>query len=90
MDVANGVTNFQRTILSAQVQLLSQSLEEERWQEAFQLCQFEVVGQAFLYHQVRCMMAVLFLIGQGMEKPEVIDELLNIEKIPRNLNTVWL
>lgn len=83
MDVANGVTNFQRTILSAQVQLLSQSLEEERWQEAFQLCQFEVVGQAFLYHQVRCMMAVLFLIGQGMEKPEVIDELLNIEKNPQ-------
>ncbi|XP_047608487.1 tRNA pseudouridine(38/39) synthase [Phacochoerus africanus] len=83
MDVANGVTNYQRTILSAQVQLLSQSLEEERWQEAFQLCQFEVVGQAFLYHQVRCMMAVLFLIGQGMEKPEVIDELLNIEKNPQ-------
>ncbi|NP_001231651.1 tRNA pseudouridine(38/39) synthase [Sus scrofa] len=83
MDVANGVTNFQRTILSAQVQLLSQSLEEERWQEAFQLCQFEVVGQAFLYHQVRCMMAVLFPIGQGMEKPEVIDELLNIEKNPQ-------
>ena len=53
------------------------------WQEPFQLCQFEVTGQAFLYHQVRCMMAILFLIGQGMEKPEVIDELLNIEKNPQ-------
>lgn len=83
MDVANGVINFQRTILSAQVQLVGQSLDKERWQEPFQLCQFEVIGQAFLYHQVRCMMAILFLIGQGMEKPEIIDELLNIEKNPQ-------
>ncbi|XP_066221252.1 tRNA pseudouridine(38/39) synthase isoform X5 [Saccopteryx leptura] len=83
MDVANGVINFQRTILSAQVELVGQSLAEERWQEPFQLCQFEVTGQAFLYHQVRCMMAILFLVGQGMEKPEIIDELLNIEKNPQ-------
>ncbi|XP_023064348.1 tRNA pseudouridine(38/39) synthase isoform X1 [Piliocolobus tephrosceles] len=83
MDVANGVINFQRTILSAQVQLVGQSPGEGRWQEPFQLCQFEVTGQAFLYHQVRCMMAILFLIGQGMEKPEIIDELLNIEKNPQ-------
>ncbi|KAM6158652.1 tRNA pseudouridine(38/39) synthase [Rhynchocyon petersi] len=80
MDVANGVVNFQRTILSAEVQIVGQSPGEESWQEPFQLCQFEVTGQAFLYHQVRCMMAILFLIGQGMEKPEIIDELLNIEK----------
>nr|XP_037860936.1 tRNA pseudouridine(38/39) synthase isoform X2 [Chlorocebus sabaeus] len=72
-----------RTILSAQVQLVGQSPGEGRWQEPFQLCQFEVTGQAFLYHQVRCMMAILFLIGQGMEKPEIIDELLNIEKNPQ-------
>lgn len=83
MDVANGVINFHRTILSAQVQLVGQGLAEERWQEPFQLCQFEVTGQAFLYHQVRCMMAILFLIGQGMEKPEIIDELLNTEKNPQ-------
>lgn len=83
MDVANGVINFQRTILSAQVQLVGQSKDEERWQEPFQLCQFEVTGQAFLYHQVRCMMAILFLVGQGLEKPEIIDELLNIERNPQ-------
>ncbi|XP_028383961.1 tRNA pseudouridine(38/39) synthase isoform X1 [Phyllostomus discolor] len=83
MDVANGVINFQRTILSAEVKLVGQSLAEDGRQEPFQLCQFEVTGQAFLYHQVRCMMAVLFLIGQGMEKPEIIDELLNVEKNPQ-------
>ena len=39
MDVANGVTNFQRTILSAQVQRVGQNLAEEGWQEPFQLHQ---------------------------------------------------
>ncbi|XP_062995142.1 tRNA pseudouridine(38/39) synthase [Elgaria multicarinata webbii] len=82
MDVANGVTNFQRTILTAEVQLVDREEETEQ-QNPFQMYQFEVTGQAFLYHQVRCMMAILFLIGQRMEKPEIIDELLDIENNPR-------
>ncbi len=32
---------------------------------------FTVCGSAFLYHQVRCMVAVLFLVGEGLESPEV-------------------
>ncbi|XP_032625903.1 tRNA pseudouridine(38/39) synthase [Chelonoidis abingdonii] len=82
MDVANGVTNFQRTILTAQVQLVDRR-GETGLQDPFQLYQFEVTGQAFLYHQVRCMMAILLLIGQRMENPEIIDELLDVEKNPR-------
>ncbi|XP_077163259.1 tRNA pseudouridine(38/39) synthase isoform X2 [Paroedura picta] len=81
MDVANGVTNFQRTILNAQVQPVD--TERTKQQDPFQMYQFEVTGQAFLYHQVRCMMAILFLIGQRMEKPDIIDELLDIENNPR-------
>ncbi|NXL68398.1 PUS3 synthase, partial [Chordeiles acutipennis] len=82
MDVANGVVNFQRTILSAGVTWVEKGGEAER-RDPFRLCQFEVTGQAFLYHQVRCMMAILFLIGQKMESPEIIDELLDVEKNPR-------
>lgn len=82
MDVANGVVNFQRTILSAGVTWVERE-GETGLQDPFRLCQFEVTGQAFLYHQVRCMMAILFLIGQGMESPEIIDELLDVEKNPR-------
>ncbi|NWJ06089.1 PUS3 synthase, partial [Crypturellus undulatus] len=78
MDVANGVVNFTRTVLSARVTPV-----EEAAPGPFRLHQFEVSGLAFLYHQVRCMMAVLFLVGQGMEQPEVIDELLDVEKNPR-------
>ncbi|KFQ78888.1 tRNA pseudouridine(38/39) synthase, partial [Phoenicopterus ruber ruber] len=82
MDVANGVVNFQRTILSASVTWVEGGGETGP-QDPFRLCQFEVTGQAFLYHQVRCMMAILFLIGQSMESPEIIDELLDVEKNPR-------
>lgn len=35
------------------------------------------------YPQVRCMMAVLLLIGQKLEAPDIIDQLLEVEKNPR-------
>ncbi|KAK3704879.1 pseudouridine synthase deg1 [Vermiconidia calcicola] len=43
---------------------------------------FEVRGSAFLWHQVRHMMTILFLIGQGYEQSSVVDDLLNIHKTP--------
>uniref|UniRef100_A0A0E0NVU7 tRNA pseudouridine synthase n=1 Tax=Oryza rufipogon TaxID=4529 RepID=A0A0E0NVU7_ORYRU len=42
-----------------------------------------IKGSAFLWHQVRCMVAVLFLIGQGLETPCIVDSLLDITKTPR-------
>lgn len=49
---------------------------------------FHVRGSAFLWHQIRHMVAVLFLVGQGLEKPSLISELLNVEKNPRRPNYV--
>lgn len=49
---------------------------------------FHVRGSAFLWHQIRHMVAVLFLVGQGLEKPSLISELLDIEKNPRRPNYV--
>jgi tRNA pseudouridine38/39 synthase len=43
---------------------------------------FRIRGSAFLWHQVRCMVAILFLVGQGLEMPSLVRELLDIEKIP--------
>ncbi|KAK8572172.1 hypothetical protein V6N13_047785 [Hibiscus sabdariffa] len=51
--------------------------------EGDQLCAIKVKGSAFLWHQVRCMVAVLFMIGQGLESVGLIDVLLDIEKTPR-------
>eukprot|EP00210_Caulerpa_lentillifera_P000940 g910.t1 len=41
-----------------------------------------IKGNAFLWHQVRCMVATLFMIGQGLESPDIIDKLLDIEGTP--------
>jgi tRNA pseudouridine38/39 synthase len=47
---------------------------------------FHVRGSAFLWHQIRHMVAILFLVGQGLEKPSVVAELLDVEKNPRKPN----
>ncbi|ROV97776.1 hypothetical protein VMCG_07404 [Cytospora schulzeri] len=44
---------------------------------------FHVRGSAFLWHQIRCMVAVLFLVGQGLESPTVVADLLDPAKHPR-------
>jgi tRNA pseudouridine38/39 synthase len=44
---------------------------------------FNVRGSAFLWHQIRHMVAILFLIGQRLEKPMLVDELLDVAKNPR-------
>ena len=41
------------------------------------LCYVLVEGSAFLWHQVRCMAAVLFLVGLRRETPDVVDALLD-------------
>ncbi|XP_062382833.1 tRNA pseudouridine(38/39) synthase [Sardina pilchardus] len=81
MDVGNGVLQFQRTILSASVQPTQPGQAVST--DPYDLYVFEVKGLAFLYHQVRCMMALLLLIGQKLEAPDVIDQLLDVEKNPR-------
>ncbi|XP_060679018.1 tRNA pseudouridine(38/39) synthase [Hemiscyllium ocellatum] len=85
MDVANRVTNFRRTVLRARVEAVPEAGPEPSGNgpAAYRMCRFEVRGLAFLYHQVRCMAAVLLLIGQGLEEPEVIDQLLDVDRNPR-------
>ncbi|EQC38810.1 hypothetical protein SDRG_03769 [Saprolegnia diclina VS20] len=51
--------------------------------EYYQLCYLEIHGKAFLWHQVRCMAAVLFLVGRGLEAPSIVTTLLDIEATPR-------
>ncbi|XP_033642150.1 tRNA pseudouridine(38/39) synthase-like [Asterias rubens] len=76
MDVGNGVVNFWRTILSIDIQ------ELDSRDDGYQMYELTVTGQAFLYHQVRCMVAILLLIGQHKEQPEIIDRLLDVKTQP--------
>ena len=43
---------------------------------------FTLHGSAFLWHQVRHMVAIIFLVGQGLEPPSLVDDLLDISKTP--------
>ena len=70
MDVEK-VYNFERKIHEAVIANTSN-----------QMCYFEIVGQAFLWHQIRCIVAVLFMIGRGEEEPSIVMELLNTAKHP--------
>lgn len=77
VDIGNNVNHFIRRVTSYTVK--SPTSDDN----PFNLCEMEITGFAFLWHQVRCMAAVLLLVGLGHEKPEIIDELLNIDKCPR-------
>ncbi|KAL4931121.1 pseudouridine synthase DEG1 [Aspergillus undulatus] len=43
---------------------------------------FNLQGSAFLWHQVRHMVGILFLVGQGLESPSAVPELLDVSKNP--------
>lgn len=71
VDGSKQITNHKRLIHSAKILPIKEKMFV-----------FDLKGSAFLWHQVRCMVAVLFLVGQGLEKPDVVQNLVNIEKLP--------
>lgn len=72
LDGSKQITNYTRTILSSEIQHISGDI----------YC-FDLIGSAFLWHQVRCMTAILFLVGQGLEEPSVVTDLLDVNKTPQ-------
>ncbi|KAI0998957.1 hypothetical protein K3495_g9238 [Podosphaera aphanis] len=44
---------------------------------------FTLHGSAFLWHQVRHMVAILFLVGQGLEEPSIVTKLMDVTQNPR-------
>ena len=72
------VTSTVRRILSCDVAPLvagGAGGEDEFW--AISVC-----GSSFLLHQVRCMAAVLFLVGECCEEPSVVSQLLEVNAWP--------
>ncbi|XP_038884609.1 tRNA pseudouridine(38/39) synthase isoform X4 [Benincasa hispida] len=76
MDAAN-VHNYRRRIMSFDISPCDVRMEGNL------LWAFNIEGSAFLWHQVRCMVAVVFMVGQGLEDPDVVDILLNPLRTPR-------
>ncbi|XP_063592697.1 tRNA pseudouridine(38/39) synthase-like [Penaeus indicus] len=49
----------------------------------YDMCVATIEGQAFLWHQVRAIMAILMLVGEKKEEPSIVKELLDVTKHPR-------
>ncbi|GAU92748.1 hypothetical protein RvY_04791 [Ramazzottius varieornatus] len=81
-DINGGVTNFVRHIHEISVNIFLNDCESFAGNSARQMYVLQIDGSAFLWHQVRSIVAILFLIGQGKEKPELITELLDVERCP--------
>ncbi|GJQ87621.1 hypothetical protein Trydic_g17449 [Trypoxylus dichotomus] len=80
MDVGNGVTKFIRNIMNIEFNVHDKKNIDI---DEYTVYEVTITGQAFLWHQIRCIMGILFLIGQRKEKPEVILELLDVTNNPR-------
>lgn len=78
MDVGNGVIKFDRRITDVQIEVI-----DDDKTDSYSMIRLKLKGQAFLWHQVRCIIAVLFLVGQGKEETTIIQELLDVERNPR-------
>jgi tRNA pseudouridine38/39 synthase len=85
IDGSKQITNFKRTISEARIDPV-QYKHQNNPLEFREFYVFNLRGTAFLWHQVRFMMSILFLIGQKLESPSIIDSLLDITKTPAKPN----
>jgi tRNA pseudouridine38/39 synthase len=97
IDASKQLTNFQRRIFHADIEevsplsvpgflshpALSAPYLSTGNGEPPKLYSFTLHGSAFLWHQVRSLVAILFLIGQGLESPSLVPQLLDINANPQ-------
>lgn len=74
LDPAKQITNFERRILRADIDPLVEP------STASSIYVLNLIGTAFLYHQVRHIMSVLLMVGRGLEHPSIVTSLLNIRE----------
>ncbi|CAE6508326.1 unnamed protein product [Rhizoctonia solani] len=82
LDPSKQIENFNRRVLGAWIERVGDDhgegeLGSEATESNEDLYVFNLKGTAFLWHQVRCIMAILFLVGQRLEHPSIIDNLLH-------------
>ncbi|KAF8591759.1 tRNA pseudouridine synthase [Ramaria rubella] len=76
LDGSKQIENYNRAIHRAEISLVDPA---ESDMETGAMYVFDLVGTAFLYNQVRSIMAILFLVGTGLEQPHIVSSLLNVD-----------
>lgn len=64
------------------VQLGARKLESAAKESPHDICHVQIEGQAFLWHQIRCIMSILFLVGRELERPSIVRDLLDVKANP--------
>jgi len=82
MDVVN-VANFTRHLFAFDIDPVGDGADEA---DPLGLWVATIRGTAFLYHQVRCMMQVLFHVANGAEALDLVPRLLDVTGTPRKPN----
>jgi hypothetical protein len=81
MDIVK-VSNFRREIYSAEILPFMENKEHPE-QTVMML---QIRGIAFLWHMVRCIMAVLTMVGEGVEEPDIFTRLFDVDTYPAKPN----
>eukprot|EP01083_Nonionella_stella_P001876 5383_1 len=82
IDVIN-VANFVRRIDSVTVEPCCTSENgTQSLSSGDRMYEITISGTAYLWHQVRYMVQVLFLVGRGLEEPDIVHKLLDINNCP--------
>jgi tRNA pseudouridine38/39 synthase len=92
IDASKQLTNFKRRIFHASIDEVSPlavppflhhpALASPEAPDAPKMYCFTLHGSAFLWHQVRSLVAVLFLLGQRLESPALVTQLLDMTANP--------
>ncbi|KAI9594289.1 pseudouridine synthase [Syncephalis fuscata] len=85
IDPSKPSLSFEREVLSCRILVLDDTATTTTKSDPFYV--LDMKGTAFLWHQVRCMMAVLLLVGQGLETVDTVRALLDPSKWPRGRPT---
>lgn len=87
---ANNHSQTMRHILSADIHVVdsdSRKGEKGEKEEGDNVSPYDVLcvtitGSGFLWHQIRCILSLLFLVGEGKESPDIVKDLLDLNKFP--------
>lgn len=92
IDASKQLSNFKRRIFHADIEEVSplsvpaflshDAIKNPATGEPPKMYAFVLHGSAFLWHQVRSIVAILFLIGQRLESPSLVPQLLDIVSNP--------
>lgn len=92
IDASKQLTNFTRRIFHASIDEVSplsvpsflhhDALASPANPDPPKMYAFTLHGSAFLWHQVRSLIAILFLVGQRLESPQLVTDLLDMHQNP--------